>query len=116
MFRSSELTRGCRCRGLTLLEVLIVIAVLVVLVTLLVAVIPGVRRSAQTAASRQMLNTLQAAIDQYHGDHRAYPGPLADPITYGIGTPPDGLTGVTTSENLTLGLLGGLRPVVTGGA
>src|SRR5207249_315170 len=88
--------------------------------------------------TKNMLSQLQSAIEQYHSSFRAYPGPISNanvadssfttanyptaPVTITGPTPPVP-TGfvvtldsrkITMSENLTLGLLGGLIQVGAG--
>ncbi|HMO25633.1 MAG TPA: type II secretion system protein, partial [Tepidisphaeraceae bacterium] len=118
--------------GFTLVELLVTIGIIVILVSILVPTISRVRQSAYEADSRAFLASLQGAIEQYHTDFRAYPGPLPqtaigpgafatgqleviypdpnNPTNYPVRDAQAGTgRGVTASENLTLGLLGGLR-------
>lgn len=99
----------------TLIELLTVIGIIAILISIVIAVIPAIRKASQVTSSRALINALQAAVDQYQSDHQAYPGPLTDDqILTGVGLP-GGLTNVTMSENMTLGLLGGLRGNGSGG-
>lgn len=119
-------------RGFTLIELLVVIGIIAVLVGLLVTGIPRVRRAAAGASTSAQLSTLAAAIQAYHSDFSAYPGPLANNQVgmqyHGTPAPNNTLSVmvlntlrpmaalpnnqrafITGSENLVLGLLGGLR-------
>jgi prepilin-type N-terminal cleavage/methylation domain-containing protein len=110
--------------GFTLVELLVVIGIIAVLAAVLVPVISKVRVAAQDADSRNFINNLQAAVERYYNDFRAYPGPLPSawigPGSYptAAAAVPTNVTtsataGVTGAENLYLGLVGGLR-VATG--
>jgi prepilin-type N-terminal cleavage/methylation domain-containing protein len=125
-------------RGFTLIEVLVVIIIIGVLMAILIPVIGKVRVTAQTANSEAFLAQLARAIEDYHADHRAYPGPLTnvevwndqnafgaafnnvliDPQAqndgFAVGQGTNFRQKVTMSENLVLGLLGGLRVQVVG--
>jgi prepilin-type N-terminal cleavage/methylation domain-containing protein len=115
-------------RAFTLTELLIVIGIMGVLIGILIPVVSGVRTRASEANSRNNLQVLSAAIDAYQRDFDAYPGPLSneqierDPSPLNLRIPvqlPSGIGGfdeseiqvrlVTMPENLTLGLVGGLR-------
>lgn len=107
----------------TLVELLVVIGIIGVLISLLLPVIGKVRDQAYKASSEAQIRSLSAAIDAYYGDFHAYPGPLAfNEIGPGATAPtldPKWDTAapmtaaewskVTGTENLVLGLLGGLR-------
>jgi prepilin-type N-terminal cleavage/methylation domain-containing protein len=118
-----------QARAFTLTELLIVIGIMGVLIGLLIPVVGGVRTRAWEAGSRNNLQVLAAAIDAYQRDYDAYPGPLSNdliearnpnPSDLGVRLP-SGVAGffgnndvitvanITMSENLTLGLMGGLR-------
>ncbi len=67
------------------------------------------------------MNSIQAGINNYYLDQRAYPGPLSNDqlegyTTYSIVNAAGGTitSGVTGSENLVLGLMGGLTYTVVG--
>lgn len=107
--------------GFTLVELLVVIGIIVLLIGILLPVVAGVRKSAYAAASAQQISRLTAGIEAYYGEHNAYPGPLSHnqivlgaslpgikPPASGKTVPP--LKGVTMSENLVLGVVGGLEP------
>ncbi|HTL30217.1 MAG TPA: type II secretion system protein [Tepidisphaeraceae bacterium] len=130
-------TKSAR-KGFSLTELVVVIAIIAVLIGILVPVVSRVRRSAHAADTKNFISQLDAAVQRYSGDFHAYPGPLhymeianTGPRTTGttpsgvftsfalVSPPPPGYdptpieTGsITMSENLVLGLLGGLR--VTG--
>ena len=103
--------RGSRLySGFTLVELLVVIGIIVLLVGILLPVVNGVRKSAYAAASAQQINRLMSAIENYNSDYRAYPGPLSNDQVILQTDLPDKIVGkVTMSENLVLGLLGGLK-------
>ena len=116
-------------RAFTLAELLIVIGIIALLVGILVPVIGRVRIAGQTTDTSAMIRAIDSAIQAYQGDHQAWPGPLADsqmgliagtPVDSlvpvggtagdGFSRPAGNLVGVTGSENLVLGLLGGIVP------
>jgi prepilin-type N-terminal cleavage/methylation domain-containing protein len=111
-------------RGFSLVELLVAIVIIAVLIGILIPVITSVRRSAYSADTSSFIAQLSAAIERYHMDFSAYPGPIPNNLINGLGgsTPaisnrnlgpsegdPDTATEITMSENLTLGLLGGLQ-------
>jgi type II secretory pathway pseudopilin PulG len=105
----------------TLVEILVTIGIIVILMGLLIPVVNRVRTAARVADVRNQISVLAAAIKMYEMDFRAYPGPFSNQdIQSGVdlpnvGTGASGSTGdVTMSENLVLGLLGGL--INNGGA
>ena len=136
--RSGFTSPGFTSPGFTLIELLVAIGILVVLAGILVPVVSTVRTRAREADTQAFINQLDSAINRYHTDFRAYPGPFSDSQLVNV-TPKNGpATGFTTfsavtatgfantpfttgnsansvnritgSENLVLGLLGGLRP------
>jgi prepilin-type N-terminal cleavage/methylation domain-containing protein len=104
--------------GFTLVELLVVIGIIVLLVGILMPVVRGVRISAFAADSRQQILRLTSAIEAYKADYGAYPGPLSNDqiiMQKDLPSPTTGsavgaLTNVTMSENLVLGIAGGLKP------
>ena len=112
----------------TLVELMVVVGIIAVLIAVLIPVIASVRGKAYDADTQSWIQQLQGAIERYQGDHKAYPGPLADSQVYtgGQAFPPGPFTSfnstassgsvatnltntrITGSENLVLGLLGGL--------
>jgi len=102
--------------GFTLIELLVVIAILLILAAILVPVIARVHQSAQAADTRNQLSSLSSAIKAYFDTFRGYPGPLDDRQMFRArnGAPlPNGVVlgqaqMITQSENLFLGLVGGL--------
>jgi type II secretory pathway pseudopilin PulG len=110
-----------RRKAFSLVELLVAIGIIVLLIGILVPVVGRVRQSARAADTRNWISQLSSAIERYHGDFRAYPGPLRYdqlddtsvvlPVAStgsGFATAPWG-TVITGTENLVLGLLGGLR-------
>jgi type II secretory pathway pseudopilin PulG len=109
-------------RGFTLVEMLTVIGIIILLVSILLPVIGSVRRKAYAADTAALLNNLAAGIQRYHADFNAYPGPLHNGQIYGGSVALPTITArnvpggealvaakITQSENLVLGLLGGMR-------
>ncbi len=98
-----------RPSGFTLVEALLVVGLIAVLMSILIPVVSGVRKRGYEVRTRALMEKLASAIRVYQGDFRAYPGPLpnAIPGSGGLVTLPVGMT-ITSTENLTLGLLGGL--------
>ncbi|MGB7159951.1 MAG: prepilin-type N-terminal cleavage/methylation domain-containing protein [Tepidisphaeraceae bacterium] len=113
-------------RGFTLVEILVVIGIIVLLLSILIPVVGRVQRSARVASAQAQLNALAGAIQNYERDYSALPGPLpygdirantAPALTVsgtataaGFSNTWDG-TKITMSENLVLGLLGGLKVI-----
>jgi type II secretory pathway pseudopilin PulG len=124
----------------TLVELLIVIGIIVVLIGILLPVVSKIRRAAQAANTKNFVAELGGAIDRYQTDFRAYPGPLSnnemDIADIGTTYTPGGYPTFgfpasapgfditsqsasqagqhfTMSENLVLGLLGGLHADTT---
>src|SRR5688500_19158057 len=65
-------------RGFTTIELLVVIGIIVPLISLLIPVVGKVRDSARATDTAAWVQQLGGAIEAYHADFRAYPGPLAD--------------------------------------
>ena len=112
-------------RAFTLTELLVVILVITVLVGILIPVVSTMQKAAKNAASQATLTALTTAIEAYYSDFKAYPGPLTDQEIYsdpgagpaitlagGGGLPND--DHITGTENLVLGIAGGLRRDATG--
>ncbi len=97
---------------------MVVVGIIAILISILIPVIGRVRQAAYAANSLATVNQIRSAIDVYYSDHRAYPGPFSnDQIINGVTISPTigygtnaGNKFVTMTENLTLGLLGGLIP------
>jgi prepilin-type N-terminal cleavage/methylation domain-containing protein len=104
------LNRETRATGFTLPEMLIVIGILVILIGILVPVATRVRKAGYSTASAASLAALQGAIEVYYANFRAYPGPVSNATVCGQpGLPQNiGPNSLTMSENLVLGLEGGL--------
>src|SRR4051812_39626491 len=121
--------------GFTLVELLVVIGIIAVLIGILIPVISRVQRGARVADTKNFLIQLTGAIERYHSDFHAYPGPIhnnniqdqgfvtpaypapqpvaaANAPGFDVTIDPKTITG---SENLTLGLLGGLNLIPAGG-
>src|SRR5687768_13251052 len=106
-------------RAFTLVELMVVILIIGILIAIIIPVATRIRISGQKSTSLAQINALSSAIEAYHGTYNAYPGPLNDLYMFQLtpGTPPlpAGITPtgpgshITQSENMTLGLLGGLR-------
>ena len=106
-----------RPHGFTLIELLVVIGIIVVLMGILIPVASHVRKSAYAASTQSQLLVIQQGIEAYQQVFGSYPGPLADTDLKGGGPTPLSLADaggpgikavITGSENLPLGLLGGL--------
>jgi prepilin-type N-terminal cleavage/methylation domain-containing protein len=70
--------RSRRATAFTLIELLVVLGIIAVLIGLVFPLIGKVRRAAQGAATSAQLSTIANAIQQYHADFQAYPGPLSN--------------------------------------
>jgi len=117
--------RSAMRSGFTLVELLVVIGIIILLIGILLPVVKGVKTSAYNAAAAQQIARLTSAIEAYSQEFGAYPGPLSnDQVITGAPLPTAkssgggggggaALTRVTMSENLVLGLIGGLEPGTT---
>lgn len=126
-------------KAFTLVELLVVVAIIAVLVGILIPVVGKIRISAQETSTRSLITQIESACQAYYGDYTAYPGPFSpgfmvqevqtdltssepiydqqfqNPIT--DGNAQDGWNGLsgndikrlTGTENLVLGLTGGLE-------
>lgn len=67
-------------RGVTLIEILVVIAIIMVLVGLLIPALAVVRHKANRSSAAQTVAELQTALDLYRRDdaQRRFPAPAAD--------------------------------------
>jgi prepilin-type N-terminal cleavage/methylation domain-containing protein len=70
-------------RGVTLIEILIVIAIILTLMGLLLAAVAGVRHRAKMRATRLLLDGLSAALYMYHQEFDEYPDSYGAP-TYAV--------------------------------
>ena len=122
--------RATRDSGFTLVEMLTVIGIIVLLVSILLPVVSSVRTKGHVADTQAMLARIATGIESYYSDYKAYPGPLHNGQIFAGGLTPPAITvsnrpggaateavtadKITQSENLAIGLLGGMRPVVSG--
>lgn len=117
-------------RGFTMVELMTVLTIIVILITIVIPVVSSVRKKAAAASVGAQLSAIAGAMDRYHQEFGAYPGPVSDDMMYPGGTAPggnvlpgeaiykldgtpigDGATHyITETENAVLGLCGGLRP------
>jgi len=119
--------------GFTVIELLVVIGIIAILVGLLFPIVRGVRYAAYAASTQNEISVISNAINQYYTTFNAYPGPLSDDqlcnpgavTTYGLSIRPTEInppyyntsnpaTFISGSENLVLGLLGGLARDTSG--
>lgn len=105
-------------RAFTLIELLVVIAIIAVLMGILFPVIAKVRTAGYDSSTTHRIQAIMGGIDAYFNTYKSYPGPLDESELYTAANPSvkavkNGNTGslppgVTSSENLVLGLLGGI--------
>ncbi len=88
--------------GFTLIELLVVIGVIGVLIAITVPVVSKIRQAGYRADTANQISVLQTAINAYFGVFQAFPGPYDHNDLYG------GPPRRTMSENLVLGLIGGI--------
>jgi len=117
--------RRLRRPAFTLIELLVVIGIIVILIGILLPVVASVRKTAFATATRQEISRIAGACQAYYGDYHSYPGPVSENDIDGVapatalGTPEPIMsngtalpyatpTPITSSENLVLGLEGGL--------
>ena len=129
----------------TLIELLVVIGIIAVLIGILIPVVGRVRIVSQETATRALIGQIDAACQAYFGDFQAYPGPMSHVFmtmseqvslldssklfdanfTTEItnGSPTAGWNGfgsdvkrLTGTENLVLGLTGGLQQRLRAGS
>jgi hypothetical protein len=109
-----------------------VIGIIALLIGILIPVIHKVQISGRIADTKNWLVQISSAVERYHSDFRAFPGPISNLDVYNNTNPnkvqavnptPTGydVTGfdqakITMSENLFLGLVGGLKNVAAAGA
>lgn len=122
----------------TMTELLVVIGIIIILVGILLPVVSKIRYATYTADTENEINQIANACNQYYSTFNAYPGPLSNDYIEGVnasggegspkaltshplysysvsnGTPTYGQFGslnypITGTENLVLGLMGGLR-------
>lgn len=97
--------------GFTLVELLVTVGIIAVLISIFIPVLSKVRTAARASETRNRVQNIANAIQSYYQDFSAYPGPFSNAqvhariaITEGAVSGP-----ITMSENLVLGLLGGLN-------
>jgi len=95
-----------RSAGFTLVELMVVIGILVVLMSILIPAIAGVRKRGYEVRTRALMQKIASACQVYMGDWHSAPGILPESQLYQSGGNVN--LAVTSTENLTLSLLGGL--------
>ena len=60
----------------TLVELLVTIGIIVILIGLLLPVLSHVKKAAYGASTAAQISAISSAIEHYHDDFNAYPGPL----------------------------------------
>lgn len=72
--------------GFTLLEMLMVLAILTLLAGIIVSAVRDATESAHDGRRLQDMNTIVNAIQRYHFEHRAFPGPNDSGVIGNAGT------------------------------
>jgi type II secretory pathway pseudopilin PulG len=134
--RNAFTQNALRVNGFTLVELLVVIGIIIILMGILLPVVSRMRRAAYAADTANEISQLSNACNQYYATFHAYPGPLSNDYIDGVNATtavtlptlvvhplesynPAGAPqftpftpanyNITGSENLVLGLMGGLR-------
>src|SRR5690348_18028042 len=63
-------------QAFSMTELVVVIAIIAVLMSILIPVVSKIRRSAQTANTKNFISQIDGAINRYYSDFHGYPGPL----------------------------------------
>lgn len=117
--RHSSSHRG----GFTLIELLVVIGIILLLISILMPVVSRVRLAAYDASTQAQMQRIMTAVQSYYHDWNSYPGPVRNADLIGAGPTKTNFTiplasgggsignpGITSSENLVLGLFGLMNP------
>ena len=96
-----------RRAGFTLVELLVVLFVIIILMSILIPAIAGIRKRGYEVRTRSMVQKIASACQVYMTEWHSAPGILPEAQLYGGQGGPAGVR-VTSTENLTLSLLGGL--------
>lgn len=94
-----------RLCGFTLVELLVVIGIIAVLMGILIPIVGHIRLTGYVTATQAQISIIQGAIENYRQQFESYPGPLPESE---LKTSVNAAGLATGSENLVLGLLGGL--------
>lgn len=98
-----------RCRqGFTLIELLVVVAIIVLLIGILLPALNSARNKAKTQASTAELLAIKTACESYRLAFNADPGYFSE-SDLSNWPPPQLWKEITSTENLVLSLLGGMR-------
>lgn len=62
-------------RGFTLVELIVVVSVIAILSAMATVSFAAVQASARDADRKQLMTTIQIALERYYSDNQAYPGP-----------------------------------------
>jgi prepilin-type N-terminal cleavage/methylation domain-containing protein len=105
-----------RRAGFTMVEMLIVIGIILILVSILLPVVARIRIQVRVAQTQQEMSKIAGAIDQYYLEfNHAYPGPFSNVnvtpsnSAISITNVNGGNVNPTSTENMVLGLCGGLE-------
>jgi type II secretory pathway pseudopilin PulG len=74
--------KTCAAGGFTTVELLVAIGIIILLIGILVPLVGRLQTSAKTADTRSFISQLSGAIERYHGDFKAYPGPISNDEVY----------------------------------
>jgi prepilin-type N-terminal cleavage/methylation domain-containing protein len=102
-----------KSQGFTLVEMLTVVGIMAILAAILIGSIHKVRATGFNTRTAAYVKALQGAAEAYAQNFRSYPGPVANDAIVGGASMIAGISRISMSENLLLGVEGGLSGPVS---